>query len=100
MGIHFLCCALGNKRTKTHDAIHDTFTTIMWDVGFQMRWEQLHVLPSNMFNSFCRQIDIVLTKNGICTLVDIFIVDSTWANLFSQSYITQGFVVSNVAQTK
>jgi hypothetical protein len=52
MGIHFLHYAFGNERTKTHDAIHDTFATIMWDVGFHVGREQLHVLPSNMFNSF------------------------------------------------
>ncbi len=25
MGIHLICCAHGNERTGTHDAIHDTF---------------------------------------------------------------------------
>jgi hypothetical protein len=29
MGIHFLCYAQGNKRIGTHDAIHDTFATIV-----------------------------------------------------------------------
>ncbi len=34
MGIHFLCCVHGNKHTRTHDAICDTFAAIAWDVGF------------------------------------------------------------------
>jgi hypothetical protein len=29
MGIHLLRCAHGNKRTSTHDAIHDTFDAIV-----------------------------------------------------------------------
>jgi hypothetical protein len=29
MGIHILRCAHGNERTKTHDAIHDTFVNIV-----------------------------------------------------------------------
>jgi hypothetical protein len=36
MGIHLLCCAQNNERTKTHDVICDTFPTIVWDVGFHM----------------------------------------------------------------
>jgi len=97
---HFLGCALGNERTKTHDVIHGTFATIVWDVGFHVGQEQLHVLPLNMFNSFRWWVDIVLTKNGICTLVEIVIVNPTWMNLLSQFYTTQGFVVSNVVETK
>jgi hypothetical protein len=31
MGIHLLRCAHGNKHTRTHDAIHNTFAIIMWD---------------------------------------------------------------------
>jgi hypothetical protein len=53
-----------------------------------------------MFNSSHRQIDIVLTKNGICTLINIVIVGLTWVNLLPQFYTTQGFVDSNVVQTK
>jgi hypothetical protein len=53
MSIHFLHYAHGNKCIWTHDAICDTFTTIAWDVGFHMGWEQLHVLPSTTFNSIC-----------------------------------------------
>ncbi len=36
MGIHLLCCAHGNERTETHDAICDTFATIAQDVGFHL----------------------------------------------------------------
>jgi hypothetical protein len=38
----------------------------------------------------------VLTKDGICTLVDVVIA----RDLFPRSCATQGFVASNVAQAK
>jgi len=76
MGIHFLCCAHG-----AHDVIHDTFAAIVWDASFHVEQEQLHVLLSTTFNSFCRRIDIVLTKESIRTLVNIVIIDLTQVNL-------------------
>jgi hypothetical protein len=42
----------------------------------------------------------VLTKDDICTLVDIVIFDPTRTDLLFQSCTTQGFVASDVAQTK
>jgi hypothetical protein len=41
-----------------------------------VRQEQLHVLPSTTFNFFCRQVNIVSTKDGIRTLADIVIANS------------------------
>jgi uncharacterized protein (DUF2237 family) len=51
MGIHLLCCALGNEHIGTHNVIHDTFVAIAWDVGFHVGQKQLHVLLSTTFNS-------------------------------------------------
>ncbi len=42
----------------------------------------------------------MLTKDDICTQVDIIIVDPTHADLVFQSYTTQGFVASDVFQVK
>ncbi len=42
----------------------------------------------------------MLTKDGIRTLIDGVIIDPTQANLLPQSCTIQGFVASNVAQTK
>jgi hypothetical protein len=36
MGIHLLRCVHNNERTRTHDAIHDTFAAIAQNVGFHM----------------------------------------------------------------
>jgi len=82
MGIHLLHCAHGNKRTKTHDAICDTFVATVQDASFHMEKKQLHALPSTTFNSSCQRLNIVLTKDGICTLVDIVITDPMQMDLF------------------
>jgi hypothetical protein len=100
MGIHILRCVHGNKRIRTHDAICGTFTTIARDVVFHMGQEQLHALPSTTFNSFCWWVNIVLTKDGICTLAHIVIVDPTRMDLLPWSCAIQGFVASNAIQVK
>jgi hypothetical protein len=41
----------------THDAIHDTFVAIMWNVSFHMWWKQLNAFPSTAFNSSCQWVD-------------------------------------------
>jgi hypothetical protein len=79
--IHFLHCAHGNEHIGTHDVICNIFATIVWNVGFHMGCEQLHELFSNMFNSSYWRIDIVLTEDGICTLVNIVITNPTQVGL-------------------
>jgi hypothetical protein len=100
MGIHLLHCVHGNKHTRTHDAIHNIFAAIAWNVGFHMGRKQLHAFPSTTFNSFHWQIDIVFTKYGIHTLGNIVIVNIMWVDLFPRSCITQIFVASDVVQPK
>jgi hypothetical protein len=100
MGIHLLCCAHGNKHIRIHDAICNTFTAIIWDVDFHVGWKQIHVFLSNTFNSSRWRVDIVFTKDGICTLVDVVIANPTGMDLLPWSCATQGFVVSNVIQAK
>ncbi len=39
MGIHFLCCIHGNKCTRSHDVVHNTFVAIVWNVNFHMGWK-------------------------------------------------------------
>jgi len=42
----------------------------------------------------------VITKDGICTLVDLVIVDPMHVDLFPRFHITQEFATSNAAQAK
>ncbi len=92
MGIHLLCYTHGNECIATHDVICDTFVAIARDVGFHVGQEQLHALLSTTFNSSHQQVDIVFNKDGIRTLVDIFIANPTQAYLLPRSCTTQRFV--------
>jgi hypothetical protein len=100
MGIHLLRYSHSNEHIKTHDAIHDTFAAIVRDVNFHMGQEQLHALPLTTFNSSHRQINIMPTKNGICTLANVVITDLTRADLPPQSCTIQIFVAFNAIQAK
>jgi hypothetical protein len=51
-----------------------------------------------MFNSSRRRINVMFTKDGIHTLVNIVIANPMWANLLPRTYTIQRFVASNVAQ--
>jgi hypothetical protein len=53
-----------------------------------------------MFNSSHRRIDIVFTKDDICTLVDVIIANPTWADLFPWTCATQGFATFDATQAK
>jgi hypothetical protein len=72
----------------------------MRDVGFHVGRKQLHVFPPITINSSHQQINIVLIKDGIYTLIDIIIIDLTRADLLPRSYTTQGFVVFDAVQAK
>jgi len=100
MCIHLLYYVQGNEHMGTHDVVCNTFATIARDVGFHVGWKQLHVLPSTTFNSSCQQVDIVLTKDGIRTLVNIVIANPTWAYLLPWSCAPQGFTTFDAAQAK
>jgi hypothetical protein len=84
----------------THDVVCDTFVAITQNVNFHLRQEQLHALLSTMFNSSYQEVDIVLTKDGICILINIVIVDPTQMDLLPQSCATQRFVTFDVTQAK
>jgi len=98
MGIHLLHCVHGNEHIGTHDAIYNIFATIAWNVGFHVGQQQLHAFLSTTFNSSRRWIDIVLIKDGICTLANIVITNPTRIDLLPQSCATQGFVASDATQ--
>jgi hypothetical protein len=98
--IHFLRCVHDNERIKTHEAICDTFGAIARDASFHVGWKQLHELFLTTFNSSRQWIDIVFTKDGIHTLINVVIVDQTWVDLFLRSCATQGFVAFDLTQAK
>jgi hypothetical protein len=100
ISIYSLRCVHSNKHIETHDAIHDMFIIIVQNISFHVGQEQLHELLLITFIFFHQQIDIVLTKNDIRTLIYVVIVDPTQVDLFFQSYIIQRFVAFAKAQAK
>ncbi len=99
MGIHLLHYAHGNEHTRTY-VVRNTFAAIMRNAGFHMGWKQLHAFFTTTHNSFCQQIDIVVTKDGIHTLTNVVIINPTHVNLFFQSCTIQGFTTSNATQVR
>jgi hypothetical protein len=83
MGIHLLHCTHGNEHTGTHDAIQDIFASIAQNVSFHVGWKQSHVLPLIMFNFSHQQINVVLIKNGVCTLANVVIANIMHVDLLS-----------------
>jgi hypothetical protein len=77
MGIYLLRCGHDNECIGTHDAIHNLFATNARDVSFHVGQKQLHAFLSTTVNSSCQRVNIVLTKNGIRTLINIVKSDST-----------------------
>jgi len=98
--LHILCCAHGNEHMSTHDVVHDTFVAIAWDANFHVGQEQLHLIFSTSFHSFCRWIDVVFTKNGICILINVVIANPTQADLFWWSCATWRFIAFKIVQAK
>lgn len=98
--IHFLCCVHSNEHIQIHDVICDTFVIIAHDANFHLGQEKFHVFFLNMFNFSHWWINIVVAKDGICTLVDVVIADPMWVDLFPWSYITQNFIAFDMIQAK
>jgi hypothetical protein len=68
----------------------------MWEKNNYMCFFQLDMT----FNSSCWQIDIVFTKERICTLTNIINVNPMQVDLFPWSYGTQIFLAFDAAQAK
>jgi len=48
----------------------------------------------------CIHPNIVLTKDGICTLDDVVITNLKWTDIIPQSCAIQGFIIFDVIQAK
>ncbi len=57
-------------------------------------------MHSTMFYSFSQQVDIVLTKDDICTLVNVVIFNSIQMDLIFRFCVIQRFVTSDATQAK
>ncbi len=67
---------------------------------FTCGMKKLHVLPSTRFNFSCSRVNVLFTKDGIRTLINVVIANPTWANSLHLFCTIQKFATSNVAQAK
>jgi hypothetical protein len=51
-------------------------------------------------SSYSQQVNVVLIKNGVCTLVKVFIANLMCANLLPRSCTIQRFATSDATQDK
>jgi hypothetical protein len=81
MGTHLFHCSHGGEQITSHNTFRDAFAFIMKDVRFHVLHEQIHVLPLPSFESFHWWVNTMLSIDCIRTLIDVVIVDPTWAHL-------------------
>jgi len=60
----------------------------------------VHVLPSKISDSHCQQVNIIFTKDGVHTLVNLITIKPTQVDILVRSYLTQGFIASKAIHTK
>ncbi len=77
MGIHVVHCAHGEKRTTSSGVIQDALHPLQKMQSLMFFQKQTHVLSPPFFQSSSRRINIVLSIDGIHTLVNVAIADPT-----------------------
>jgi hypothetical protein len=58
-----------------HDVVRNVFTAIVRDMGFHVLQKQTHVLSPLTLQSSCCRIDVVLLIDGVCTSINVVIVN-------------------------
>jgi hypothetical protein len=81
----------------SHDVVQNVFAAIAKNAGFHVSQKQTHVLPLPTLQFLCRQIEIVLLVDGVCTLVDIVIVDPIQIDLVLQVVFSSGVATTIMA---
>jgi len=72
--IHLFRCSHGGEWIASHNVIQDVFASIMRNARFHVSCEQINVLLPPSFQFSCWWVDIMLSIDGTCILVnmDIF----------------------------
>lgn len=97
---HLFYYVHGEKHIATHDAIWDSFASISRVVEFHVLRKQIHILLISSFRSFWWQANIVFIANGIHTLTNVVIVNSTHVNLVLWVVFLRWVVETIVTQAK
>ncbi len=77
LGIHLLFYPCESECIVIHDTLQDTIATIALESGAHIQKEVFHLFLCYTWG----QMDIVITRDGFQTLVDIVIANSTRTNL-------------------
>jgi hypothetical protein len=96
LGIHLLCCLCESEHTTTHDTFQNIVVVITSQNGAHVKKEVSHFFscPTQ------KQMDIVIARYKLWTLVNIIIVDLTHTNLVQWASTTTTHATIIIAQDK
>jgi hypothetical protein len=86
--------------TTFDDKVQNVFVSIARNMRFHVSCDQTHVLSLPFLQSSCEQVDILVSIDGICTLVYVVIVNPTWVDLVSQTTSLDEVIAKMVTQAK
>jgi hypothetical protein len=96
LGTHLLKCLYRNEHTTTHNTFWDNVATIFLESGTHVQREVSHLFPRHIWH----QMDILITKDNLWTLMDIVIAYSTHINMKQRTSTTTTHVVMMTTQEK
>jgi hypothetical protein len=96
LGIHLLHCTCKSECTIAHDTLWNIVATIMSKSGVHKQREVSHLFPCHTW----KWMDIVISKDGFWTLVDVVIVNLTCIDLVQHALMTIMHASIVVAQDK
>jgi hypothetical protein len=99
-GTHFHTCSHGGERITSNDVVRNVFASTTKDKWFHVSYEKTHVLSPLSLQSSHQQVDIVLSTNGIHTLVNMVIDDPTRGDLVSQVVPFRKVIMMMTTQAK
>jgi len=100
MGIHLVCCAHGGERIALHDAIRYAFASIAKDARFHVFLKPNPCSSTPFLQSSSRRVNIVLSIDGIHTLVNVVIANPTQIDFGIIGSSFSWVVMTLVAQVK
>jgi hypothetical protein len=92
LGTHLVWCPCRNEHIVAHDPLWDIVITIILESGTHVQKEVSHLFPYHIQ----QRMDILITKNNLCTLMDVIIVDLTCTNMVQRTLTTTTHVVMMV----
>jgi len=96
LSTHLLWCLCRNERIITHDTFQDTIPTIVLESGTHVQREVSHLF----FRYTQWWMDILITKDGFWTLMDVIIANSIRTNMLQWTLMMITYVAMMAIQEK